>query len=233
MNQLAHTFLQRINISDKFECFICINHFQYYLFSEDSIMEKFRKVLLICIVASLCLAMVAIAQDAPAPGGGAGMGGMGAAPGGAAPGTAVGRGIMMRGRGGGAFPESIVKDVIPFIEKSYRTLTGQANRAIAGLSMGGMHTSSITLAHPETFSYYGLMSGGTYNLKQLAAHKAKLKLVFMSCGSRENPDGVKNAADALTKAGFNAVSNVSEDSVHEWLTWRRSLIQLTPFLFKD
>ena len=68
------------------------------------------------------------------------------------------------------------------------------------------------------------MSGGTYTPEQLAAHKANLKLVFMSCGSKESPVGVKNSADALTQAGFKAVPYVSEDSAHEWLTWRRSLI---------
>ncbi|MBN2588686.1 MAG: hypothetical protein JXA96_02400 [Sedimentisphaerales bacterium] len=136
------------------------------------------------------------------------------------------------GIGGGAFPESIVADLIPFIDKSYRTLPDQANRAIAGLSMGGMHTHAVTIAHPDTFSYYGLLSGGTYTPEELAGHKANLKFVFLSCGERENPDGVKNAASALTQASFNAISYVSPGSAHDWLTWRRSLIELAPHLFK-
>ena len=55
----------------------------------------------------------------------------------------------------------------------------------------------------------------------------------MSCGSFENPDGVKNAATALKEAGFNAVSFVSENTRHEFQTWRRSLQELVPLLFKD
>ncbi len=166
--------------------------------------------------------------------------GRGAAPGAAAPAGAPGAAAPAAGgaaRGGGiggsAFPESIVKDVIPFIEKNYRVKADQKNRAIAGLSMGGGHTRTVTLAHPGTFAYYGLMSGGTYSPNDLATHKKNLKLVFLSCGERENPDRVKDAANALSQAGFKAVSYVSPGSAHEWLTWRRSLIELAPLLFKD
>ncbi|MFC1781066.1 esterase [Planctomycetota bacterium] len=146
---------------------------------------------------------------------------------------ARGAGAARGGIGGGLFPESIVTDIIPFMEKNFRVIANQENRAVAGLSMGGMHTRTVTLAHPDTFSYYGVMSGGTYTVDELADHKDTLKLVFLSCGERENPDGVNNAASALEEAGFNAVSYVSPDSAHEWLTWRRSLIELAPLLFKD
>ena len=121
--------------------------------------------------------------------------GRGAAARGEAGGRAA-RGGTMSMMSGASFPESIVQDVIPFIEKSYRTLTGQANRAIAGLSMGGMHTSAVTLAHPDVFSYYGLMSGGTYTPEQLADHKANLKLVFLSCGESESVERTNTAATA-------------------------------------
>jgi len=163
-----------------------------------------------------------------------------AAPAPAAPAAAAPAGDARGGRGaaggggigGGAFPESIVKDVIPFIEKNYRVIADQKNRAIAGLSMGGGHTRTVTLAHPETFSYYGLLSGGLYTPEDLAAHKTNLKYVFLSCGESENAEGTKNAADALKKAGFNAESYVSPGSAHDWLTWRRSLITLAPHLFQ-
>jgi hypothetical protein len=60
-----------------------------------------------------------------------------------------------------------------------------------------------------------------------------VKLVFLSCGSKERPDGIKNAATALKGAGYNAVSFVSENTAHEFQTWRRSLYQLAPLLFSD
>jgi hypothetical protein len=54
----------------------------------------------------------------------------------------------------------------------------------------------------------------------------------MSCGSKENPDGIKSAVEALKAAGFNAEGHVSEGTAHEFLTWRRALHQMAPSLFK-
>ncbi len=56
-------------------------------------------------------------------------------------------------------PDIIVKDVIPFIEGKYRIIGDRDNRAMAGLSMGSMHTSITTMTHPELFSRIGLFSG--------------------------------------------------------------------------
>jgi enterochelin esterase-like enzyme len=169
-------------------------------------------------------------------GGGPGMGGRGM--GGGAPG---GRGGAMGGRGGGmggfgsnaGFDTVLTQELIPYVDANFRTQADQAHRAMAGLSMGGMETHSITLAHPDLFSYYALLSGGTYTPAELESHKAKLKLAFMSCGSKESPDGVKNAANTLNQAGFKAVSYVSDGTAHEFQTWRRSLQVLAPMLFQD
>jgi S-formylglutathione hydrolase FrmB len=100
---------------------------------------------------------------------------------------------------------------------------------MAGLSMGGMETKNITLARPDVFDYYGLFSGGTYAPADL---KVQPKLIFTSCGSKENPDGVKKSVEDLKAAGYNAVSYVSEGTAHEFLTWRRSLKEMAPLLFK-
>lgn len=122
--------------------------------------------------------------------------------------------------------------LIPYVDTNFRTIADQSDRAMAGLSMGGMETKMITLNKPEVFSYYGLLSGGTYKPEDIK-DKSKVKLIFISCGSKERPDGVKSAVSALKEAGFNAVSYVSEGTAHEFLTWRRSLYQLAPLLFKD
>ena len=103
---------------------------------------------------------------------------------------------------------------------------------MAGLSMGGMETHTITLGKPDVFDYYALLSGGIYTPGELK-DKPKAKLIFISCGSRERPDGVKNAVVALKEAGFNAVSFISENTAHEFLTWRRSLHELAPMLFNN
>jgi predicted alpha/beta superfamily hydrolase len=103
---------------------------------------------------------------------------------------------------------------------------------MAGLSMGGMETHTITLNKPDVFSHYALLSGGIYTPEEIK-DKSKVKLIFLSCGSKERPEGVKNAVVALKVAGYNAVSYVSENTAHEFLTWRRSLKELAPLLFKN
>jgi len=130
------------------------------------------------------------------------------------------------------FQTVLLDELIPYVDANFRTIANPSNRAMAGLSMGGFETHTITLAHPDVFSYYGLMSGGIYKPAEIT-DKSKVKLIFMSCGSFENPDGVTKAADTLKMAGFNAVSYVSKDTRHEFQTWRRSLYELAPRLFKD
>jgi enterochelin esterase-like enzyme len=130
------------------------------------------------------------------------------------------------------FQTVLVDELIPYIDANFNTIADQQHRAMAGLSMGGMETKTITLNKPEVFSHYALLSGGTYAPSDIK-DKSKVRLIFLSCGSKENPVGVKNAADALKEAGFNAVSYVSEGTAHEFLTWRRSLYQLALLLFNN
>lgn len=137
----------------------------------------------------------------------------------------------MAGMLNNGFEEVLVDELIPYIDANFRTLANQANRAMAGLSMGGMETRAITMSRPEVFSHFGLMSGGTYSVEDIK-NKSSVKLIFMSAGSFENPDGVRKAADNLKAAGFNAVSYVSEGTRHEFQTWRRSLYEMAQLLFK-
>jgi enterochelin esterase-like enzyme len=130
------------------------------------------------------------------------------------------------------FQTVLTDELIPYVDAHFRTLANRENRAMAGLSMGGMETHTITLNRPEIFSQYALLSGGIYTPEELK-DKSKPKLIFISCGSRENPDRVRKAADTLKQAGYNVVSFVSENTAHEFLTWRRSLYQLAPLLFKS
>jgi enterochelin esterase-like enzyme len=132
----------------------------------------------------------------------------------------------------GAFQTVLSDELIPYIDTHFRTLAKSTKRAMAGLSMGGMETHAITLAKPELFSYYALLSGGTYTPTEIK-DKSQVKLIFISCGSRENPDRVKSSVTALNEAGIKAVSFVSENTAHEFLTWRRSLKELAPMLFQD
>ena len=157
---------------------------------------------------------------------------------GAAPAAGPGRGGP-GGRGGfnfGAFERVLIDDLIPFIDANYRTLPDQPHRGMAGLSMGGMQTRAITLAHLDKFSHIGIFSGGSIglsNITDVAAFKQTVKLVFVSYGSRENGAAGKANVEALQQAGINSLFYESPNTAHEWLTWRRSLHEFAPLLFQD
>ena len=131
------------------------------------------------------------------------------------------------------YAELMIHDLIPFIDGNFRTLANQGSRAMAGLSMGSMVTTSVTLPNLDKFSHIGLFSGGTLAPDQIS-DKSKVKLVFMSYGSRERgSEGVKAAADLLNQAGIKSVSYISPLTAHEWQSWRRSLREFAPLLFKN
>ncbi|MDA3927662.1 MAG: alpha/beta hydrolase-fold protein [Prolixibacteraceae bacterium] len=139
------------------------------------------------------------------------------------------------------FMNSLLKEIIPMIDANYRTLDDQKNRAMAGLSMGGMQTKAITLANTDVFSHVGMFSGGSISLEDLEGapgFKENVKLLFISYGSHEldNPrrgsgKEPKENTDALKAAGMNTHFYVSPQTAHEWQSWRRSLYQFAPLLF--
>jgi enterochelin esterase-like enzyme len=145
------------------------------------------------------------------------------------------------------FETVLVNELIPYVDANFRTLSDQPHRAMAGLSMGGMETKTITLKHLDIFSHIGLLSGGTFSLddvKNTPGFAKKVKLAFVSYGSRElggNQGGDRGGfggdpkanADALKQANINSVFYVSQDTAHEFQSWRRSLRELAPLLFKD
>jgi enterochelin esterase-like enzyme len=129
------------------------------------------------------------------------------------------------------FQTVLIDELIPYVDANFRTIAKPSHRAMAGLSMGGMETKTITLNKPDVFAYYGLLSGGMYAPEDIK-DKSKVKLIFLSAGSKERPERILEATTKLKEAGFNAVSYVSDKTGHEFLTWRRSLLTMAPLLFK-
>ncbi len=129
------------------------------------------------------------------------------------------------------FETVLCDELVPYIDAHFQTIAKKESRAMAGLSMGGMETKTITLRRPEMFAYYGLLSGGQYAPDDIK-DKSQVKLIFQSCGSKERPDGIRQSTEALKAAGFNAHGYVSEGTAHEFLTWRRSLREMAPLLFR-
>ena len=129
------------------------------------------------------------------------------------------------------FETMLIDELVPYIDSHFLTKADKWNRAMAGLSMGGMETKLITLRRPDVFGYWGLLSGGTYAPEDIKDPKA-VKVIFESCGSKENPDGINKSVESLKTAGYNAYGYISEGTAHEFLTWRRSLKEMAPLLFK-
>ena len=129
------------------------------------------------------------------------------------------------------FERVLANDLIPYIDSHFKTIAKKEMRAMAGLSMGGMETKHITLARPELCNYYGIFSGGLYSPEEIG-DPSKVKLVFLSCGSKEYPDAILKATETLKAAGYNAVSYISEGTAHEFQAWRRSLKEMAPMLFR-
>lgn len=139
------------------------------------------------------------------------------------------------------FRNTLVQDIIPMIDARFRTIADKDHRAMAGLSMGGMETKEIALKNSNVFGSLGIFSGGTISAEEAAAvpeFKQNNKLVFISFGSREVEGGRRMGGDpkdvtaGLAAAGYNAHYYVSNETAHEWQTWRRSLYQFAQLLWK-
>jgi len=160
----------------------------------------------------------------------------------------------------GAFEAVVLRDLIPTIDASYRTIPDRDHRAMAGLSMGGMETLYIALHHPQMFAYIASLSGpilqdpnssqpfaaslgapfdvktaygGTFT--NAARFNHQVKLLWMGVGTAEPPqirDGIVAAVKALRAHGVHLVYFQSQGTAHEWQTWRRDLKDLAPRLFR-
>ncbi|GFE91137.1 alpha/beta hydrolase-fold protein [Steroidobacter agaridevorans] len=159
-----------------------------------------------------------------------------------------------------AFEKVIVDDLIPTIDASYRTIPDRDHRAMAGLSMGGMQTLFIASHHLDKFAYIASLSGpmirndrmgeraqidftGPFDTKiaynrmfaDSAAFNQRVRLLWIGVGSAE-PDmfltSIGGAVEALESAGVKLVYFKSDGTAHEWQTWRRSLNDLAPRLFR-
>jgi enterochelin esterase-like enzyme len=156
-----------------------------------------------------------------------------------------------RGAGGSsAFEEVMIKEIIPLIDATYRTISDREHRAMAGLSMGANQTITITMNNLDVFSHIGGFSGtsnypGTDALDPATFSNGKfkdgpslnkqIKLFWLGLGSKEpNPFPASVAAfrTMLDKSGIKYVFYESPGTAHEWLTWRRDLYQFAPLLFK-
>lgn len=145
------------------------------------------------------------------------------------------------------FEESLVKDVVPYIESNYRVMADAEHRAITGFSMGGYQTQNITNANPAMFKYICVMSmglfssaipgGGDYNkeehVKQLQAVKASNPKVYVIAIGKADflYQSVVKLKTLYDEVGLKYTYRES-DSNHEWTAWRLYLTEFVPLCFK-
>ena len=135
------------------------------------------------------------------------------------------------------YVQSLVEEIVPFIEKNYRTVAKKSHRAIAGLSMGGGHTIAASGMYPNVFDYICPLSMGAHKSDELTAQlqgikKAGYKLYWLACGNTDFLFGQANELDeALTENGLEHTYYVSEGG-HVWANWRLYLNTFAPLLFK-
>jgi enterochelin esterase family protein len=143
------------------------------------------------------------------------------------------------------FTNELLKDVIPTVEKHFRVRTGAANRAVAGLSMGGGQTLRAVVGHPDQFAYVGVWSAGVgQNAADFEKRNAtfldgaekvnkQIKLFSISVGDKDFTfAGSKSLSELLTKHGIKNELNVSGGG-HTWINWRHYLNDFAPLLFRE
>ncbi len=136
-----------------------------------------------------------------------------------------------------AYVKSLVEEIIPFVEKNFRAIPKRSARAIAGLSMGGGHTTSATILYPGVFDYICPMSCGIRESEELDAQlqgikKAGYKLYWIGCGTDDFAwPGTEILDAALTRNGMEHTLFAS-DGGHTWFNWRYYLNTFAQLLFK-
>lgn len=142
------------------------------------------------------------------------------------------------------FTKELLNDVMPQVEKRFRVRAGAANRALAGLSMGGGQTLGVLAGHPDQFAYVGIWSAGIFgNAGEFEKHNAAffdggekvnkdVKLLSISIGDKDFLlDRSRNLEELLKKHGIKYESHLSGGG-HTWINWRHYLNDFAPRLFQ-
>ena len=133
-----------------------------------------------------------------------------------------------------SYVRSLCEEIVPFIQKEFRTIAKPEKRAIAGLSMGGGHTITASILYPEMFDYIcPLSAAGSATPEQIATlKKAGVKLYFLACGKADFLwQGSVKLDETLTEQGLDHEFFVSEGG-HVWANWRLYLNTFAQKLFK-
>jgi enterochelin esterase family protein len=140
------------------------------------------------------------------------------------------------------FVTDVVKEIVPMIDATYRTIPDREHRAMAGLSLGGTQTYQIAQANLDKFAYIGIFSapfgfpgvetGFDGLLSKPAEFEKRVRLFYVSMGSKEGATTGRSVHEALEQAGIKHVYFEAPGTAHEFQTWRKSLHGFTQLLFR-
>lgn len=143
------------------------------------------------------------------------------------------------------FTSELMKDVLPFVERSYRVEAEAKSRALAGLSMGGGQTQRVMTAHPDAFACFAIWSAGLRPEATAAFEKdaaaflsapekvnRQIRLLSIRVGEKDFAlPGTRNLVEVLKKHGIEHRLEVNGGG-HTWINWRLYLSELLPQLFR-
>jgi enterochelin esterase family protein len=141
----------------------------------------------------------------------------------------------------GDFAITVLDEILPLVEKEYRASKSRADRAIAGLSMGGAQATYIGLNHPDRFGWIGAFSSayvmygadrGRFFPKIDGASRPEPRLLWIACGREDFLYGANRQFREWLKTKGVAFTPVDTPGAHTWRVWRRNLTEFLPLLFR-
>jgi enterochelin esterase family protein len=136
------------------------------------------------------------------------------------------------------FTSALLNEVLPRVEAEYRVSKDRNDRAIAGLSMGGLESLETGLTHTGQFAWIGGFSSAVHNpglsekLATLDPKTANLRLLWIACGTDDHLIEPNRKFIDFLKTKQMPVTQIETPGMHSWLVWRDNLIHFTPLLFQ-
>ena len=140
------------------------------------------------------------------------------------------------------FTQVLLTEILPQVEADFNVSHRREDRAIAGLSMGGLEALTIGMNNTDKFAYVGGFSAAVHLLKpkQLsllagvdAGRRANLRLLWVACGQDDSLITANRALVAEFKAAGLPVTAVETAGAHVSYVWRGNLVQFVPLLFQQ
>ncbi len=135
------------------------------------------------------------------------------------------------------FSQALLTEILPQVESAYYASKDRNDRAITGLSMGGLESLTIGLTHPEQFGWVGGFSSAMGHreedeLAALRGNTARLHLLWIACGTQDDLITPNRRFIAWLKSKDVPVTAIETPGMHTWMVWRDNLAHFAPLLFQ-